>query len=225
MNDKHIKNSTVAVFDIRSSTKILNVLISRERVEVWCNLLDNIYTYLNNQKSEYFFDIYKFAGDGWILIFNNQTLDLIMDFLCKLSSEFSQQYWFIKDQIIEVPKTIGLTFGIDEGTLVKTKIGNDWEYIGSPLNVACRLQGAIKNKSSDFSFISSEFLCESEYSESYVGMVLGDKEKYLGSDTSKYSTCKNSHPLHNMWNGDNVKCIEISINQGNFKRTLRRAIP
>ena len=36
-----------------------------------------------------------------------------------------------------------MTFGIDEGQLVKLKMLNNEEYIGRALNIACRLQGAI----------------------------------------------------------------------------------
>ena len=42
--------------------------------------------------------------------------------------------------------TMGVAFGVDRGTVVKVVMDGKAEYIGRPLNVAARLQGAIKDK-------------------------------------------------------------------------------
>jgi class 3 adenylate cyclase len=41
---------------------------------------------------------------------------------------------------------IGLTFGVDQGKLIRLKMNGRWEYIGRPLNVAARLMAALKAK-------------------------------------------------------------------------------
>jgi hypothetical protein len=50
---------------------------------------------------------------------------------------------FVLPTIDIPPKVHGMTFGVDEGQLVKLKMLDKDEYIGRPLNIACRLQGVI----------------------------------------------------------------------------------
>jgi len=45
-----------------------------------------------------------------------------------------------------IPKVVGLTFGVDKGKLIEIVMNDQTEYIGRALNVASRLQGAIKDK-------------------------------------------------------------------------------
>jgi len=40
---------------------------------------------------------------------------------------------------------IGITFGLDKGTLVRIVMNETMEYMGRPLNLAARLQSAIKD--------------------------------------------------------------------------------
>jgi len=42
---------------------------------------------------------------------------------------------------------MGLTFGVDSGDLIKLEMNDQIEYVGRPLNVAARLQGAAKGYS------------------------------------------------------------------------------
>jgi class 3 adenylate cyclase len=44
------------------------------------------------------------------------------------------------------PEIMGLTFGVETGELMRLVMMDRREYIGRAINVACRLQGAIKDK-------------------------------------------------------------------------------
>lgn len=57
----------VVVFDISSSTTILEDLMRCERLDVWRNVLISVKEVLMDHPIE--FEIYKFMGDGWILLF------------------------------------------------------------------------------------------------------------------------------------------------------------
>ena len=94
------------------------------------------------------FDIYKFIGDGWILLFDEDTIsgeDLI-NVLYYISQAYQQSY---HNGICAVlghdNNSIGLTYDIDHGTLIKVVMNTKAEYIGRALNVASRLQGAVKD--------------------------------------------------------------------------------
>jgi class 3 adenylate cyclase len=48
--------------------------------------------------------------------------------------------------VLEIkPKVVGLTLGMDRGQLIKVYMNEDDEYVGRPINVACRLQSAVKD--------------------------------------------------------------------------------
>ncbi|MCB2007245.1 MAG: hypothetical protein KDH93_19670, partial [Rhodoferax sp.] len=44
-----------------------------------------------------------------------------------------------------IPSHLGLTFGVDEGSLVRMVMNSRREYVGRAINVAARLQSATKN--------------------------------------------------------------------------------
>jgi class 3 adenylate cyclase len=50
----------------------------------------------------------------------------------------------IYDKLSRQPNPMSLTFGIDSGDLIKLEMNEQAEYVGRPLNVAARLQGAAK---------------------------------------------------------------------------------
>ena len=60
----------VLVFDICSSTQIVEHLKLEGPQEAWCNLLIDIDNFLKREREALGFEIYKFTGDGWILLFN-----------------------------------------------------------------------------------------------------------------------------------------------------------
>lgn len=64
-----IEQKCVVVFDICSSTTILEDLLRSDSEKRWRDLLIDIKRFLVAQREVREFEIYKFMGDGWILLF------------------------------------------------------------------------------------------------------------------------------------------------------------
>ena len=117
-------------------------------MERFIGFLTKLKEYLAKLQKVVPFDPYKFTGDGWILLFpvntdGKELLTLLRD-LCVF---FKKQ--FRKDVLryLDTPPPItGLTFGLEKGRIVPITIYGAREYVGRALNVACRLQNAIKDK-------------------------------------------------------------------------------
>jgi class 3 adenylate cyclase len=137
----------VLVSDICSSTKLLLDLQANMRVRFWGKFLtrysDEVHPVLRRHNVE----TYKFQGDGWIYFldpdlgygdFVRLLRDLVAAFYRTFDPQVTRQLSFAAD-----PK--GLTFGADRGTLSAIMVDGVKEWVGRPLNVACRLQGAIKD--------------------------------------------------------------------------------
>jgi len=72
------------------------------------------------------------------------ALTSFLERLCRFyQEEFMRR---VKPNLITAPKLIGLSFGIDRGWLSSMTMYGQAEYIGRPINIACRLQGAVKDK-------------------------------------------------------------------------------
>jgi class 3 adenylate cyclase len=93
------------------------------------------------------FEIYKFIGDGWILLFPTDITKIqLTDFLTRLSAEYDSSFDFVMADLLQPnSKPRGLTFGMDEGELIRIEMNDQIEYLGRPINVASRLQGATKD--------------------------------------------------------------------------------
>jgi len=134
----------VVSFDISSSTGILEDLLRTENEKVWYRLLRWLANYLSENEKHYEYKIYKFTGDGWILMFNlDCSGEDIIDFLVMMSVDFNKRMKSLSDRYLETPpKVSGLTFGIAVGTLLRFQMRNKTEFIGRAINMACRLQSA-----------------------------------------------------------------------------------
>ena len=140
----------VLFFDICSSTSILEDLIRSERQKHWRNVIIALKNFLREERQKYNFEIYKFIGDGWILLFEPDfSANDLFNFLKKLCKKYDTLY---KDKIEGVLASdvgnVGITFGLEKGSLMRVVMNSRVEYIGRALNVAARLQDAIKDKDS-----------------------------------------------------------------------------
>ena len=82
---------TVVTFDICSSSDILEDLIRTENTKDWRDLLIKVKKFLIRKQSKLNFDLYKFTGDGWILLFDYDCLGKeLFDFLKELSGIFER---------------------------------------------------------------------------------------------------------------------------------------
>src|SRR3990172_6703680 len=115
-----IEHKIVISFDICSSSNIIEDLTLTNNLKAMRNLLIKMKEFLLEKSDLLNFHVYKFTGDGWILLFpeNIQGKDL-MHFLIELSSFFKQK---LNSQIIPLlerpPEITSLTFGIDGGKLI-----------------------------------------------------------------------------------------------------------
>lgn len=135
--------------DICCSTRILEDLLRSENIERWVKLLARIKEYLILEKEINGFEIYKFLGDGWILLLDDDDMNgtellLLLRELCKKYRTLFKT--MIEPYLENKIDKVGISFGADIGTLVRTIMQGKIEYIGRALNVAGRLQTAIKDK-------------------------------------------------------------------------------
>jgi len=147
---KIVHEMVVVAFDMCSSSKILEDLTRTNSLAQYDLLLKNLQLWLAANAKSAGFVLYKFTGDGWILIFPKERVTGVglMAFLVKLSKKhvkFRQD--FVDGYLESMPASVGLTLGIDLGQVRKVTFATgEVEFVGRPINVACRLQTAVKDK-------------------------------------------------------------------------------
>jgi class 3 adenylate cyclase len=146
IDDLSVVRKVVVVVDIRSSTSMLEDLKQTDTLAIWRNLLISQKRAILDHNAVSGVEIYKFIGDGWVLLFpENIKKATMVDFLGEVSREFDMGYDFVKDSLQRQAPKVGLTFGIDSGHLIKLEMNEQTEYIGRAINVAARLQGFAKD--------------------------------------------------------------------------------
>jgi class 3 adenylate cyclase len=147
-DEVEVVEKIVVCFDICSSSAILEDLLATENLQVFRNLLISIKDYIRHHSEISGLRRYKFIGDGWILLIPPETKgSALVDFLTSLSRRFSEEIQkLVVPRLQSTPEIMGLTFGVDKGRLIRFQMVGRTEYIGRPLNVASRLQGAIKDR-------------------------------------------------------------------------------
>jgi hypothetical protein len=117
---------------------------------------------------------------------------VLVDFLRDLSAFFDAT---IKKKILPVleerPETLGLTFGIERGPLVRVVMMGQPEFLGRPLNIACRLQSAV-GSSSEYPVLASN-----QVHSEYLKKLNGIKAVHV------------PRALRNIRGGDEYKCVKV----------------
>lgn len=196
--DMTIENKIVVAFDICSSSNILEDLTLTQNLRVMRNLLIKIKKFLREKSGTRNFNVYKFTGDGWILLFpqNTQGKDL-MCFLTELSIFFKKELDSRIIPLLETPlDSMGITFGIDGGQLIKIVMMEKQEYVGRPINIACRLQSAIKDKDSR---------------PEYKVLVSNHVFKTFSNDFDEYKPKRVTRTLRNIRGGKKYQCVKLHI--------------
>jgi len=147
-HDMKIEQKYVLVFDFCSSTVILESLIQSERIVHWRNLLIEIKKFLQAERDIHGFEVYKFIGDGWIIFFPvNFSPTEMFSFMKRLSDKYLAVYKReVRPVLAKSLNNVGVTFGLDKGSVIRFQLLTKREYIGRPLNMAARLQGAVAGK-------------------------------------------------------------------------------
>jgi hypothetical protein len=141
-------SAVVVAFDICSSSNIIEELTINADVRRLKDLLGAIKRYLAMEQDNIVFDPYKFTGDGWLLLFPSDTNgNALATFLVRLCNFYEIEY---REKVFPFlahpPSVSGLTFGIEKGQVESLTIYDQREYLGRVINIACRLQGAVKGK-------------------------------------------------------------------------------
>ena len=107
-----IERRIVVTFDICSSTLIIEDLHKTENTIKWRNFLIWMKKYLRKKSEEYDFTIYKFTGDGWILLFDFDSLGKeLVNFLQGLCHQFKMRYRKKVEDFLETPPELSKRLG------------------------------------------------------------------------------------------------------------------
>ena len=199
-----LMDKMVVTIDICSSSHIVENLLKRSKIDVWKNTLIDLKEYIFKEALKHKAEIYKFTGDGWIMLFDPPYLEKnIIGFLKDINLFYKDLYINQVIHTIDIPpKIIGMTFGVDEGPLVKLKMLEIWEYIGRALNIACRLQGAISEI--DVYGGYRVFLSHIAYN-----MLKNEADQYLPDATERL--------LKNISHNPDFQCYRLAIDEAKFR--------
>jgi|SRR6266699_1252418 len=197
--DVSIPNKFVVVaFDMCSSTDIIEELTLKGDLKRLQKFLIVLKRHLMEGQKNLSFDVYKFTGDGWILLFPENTNGLeLLKFLRELCVFFKHEF---RKQIVGYldtpPRITGLTFGVEKGALGAMRMDDQREYVGRALNVACRLQNAVKDKGG---------------SPAYKALVSNTVFNDYFASTTSYRVFKVKRTLRNIRGGADFLCKKIEL--------------
>lgn len=195
-HEVRVETYLVVAFDMRSSSNMIEDLTLTGNIRRLRDFMISIKKWLKNQSEERGFTVYKFTGDGWILLFPSSTEgQVLVDFLRDLSRFFDRS---IKKRILpyleERPKAIGLTFGIEKGPLVRMVMMNRTEFLGRPLNIACRLQSAAGRAAPEYPALASN-----QVHTEYLKKASGIKTVHV------------RRALRNIRGGASYRCVKLKL--------------
>jgi len=187
----------VLVVDVCSSTAIMEDLLTSDNLERWAKLLLKMQAFLEKESGGRRFAIYKFVGDGWILLFDIDfppaELFALLNRLCiEYNTEFKRE---IRGVLSTEVDPIGINFGFEKGHLMQMEMNGKLEFIGRAINIAARLQGAIKPDPEP------------------QGKMLMSKPVYerVHSYIKEYRTVSVKRTLHNVSRGDKYRPVKATI--------------
>lgn len=145
----------VVVLDLCSSSQIMEDLLLSEKFDRYETFLTCVKRWLMNWTEAHSpprgrFELYQFTGDGWIMLFpdtiRGEALVQFMYNLCEMiNAELARH---IIPSLSSMPPVLGATLGVEAGNLMRMTMNGREEYVGRALNIACRLQDAVKDKES-----------------------------------------------------------------------------
>ena len=191
-----IEKKIVMTFDICSSTLIIEDLHNTENTVKWRDFLIWMKRYLEKKSEEYDFYIYKFTGDGWILLFNfDSPGENIVEFIEGLCRQFKMRFKRKVEDFLETPPALsGINFGIDRGSLIRFIMHRKREYVGRAINVACRLQASIKDK---------------DKSPQYKALITKPLYQEIRQSFREVRQIPVRRTFRNIAGGEEVRCIKI----------------
>lgn len=187
----------VVAFDMCSSSNIIEDLTRSKNVQPLTTFFGGLKRYLaKEQKATAPFDPYKFTGDGWLLLFPANTDGVrLLRFLENLCLYFVVEFRrSLLPHLSQKPALVGITFGIEKGELIPMTMYGQQEYVGRAINVACRLQAALKDKGGSPAY--SALVSDRVYSEYFA-------------QTKPHRVSKVTRNLRNMNGGTEFACRRL----------------
>jgi hypothetical protein len=191
----------IVAFDLRSSSQIMEDLLLNEEFRKYEAFLTCVKRWLIERAKQSpnngHFDLYKFTGDGWILLFPATTsgkalLDFMYGLCDMVRAELAKH---IIPNLSGVPPVLGIVLGVEKGDLVKMTMNKGEEYVGRALNIACKLQNSIKDKESGYKALMSARL----YNE------------YFAQVNVPYKVESATQSLPNILSGTGFSCRKIDF--------------
>ena len=188
----------VVAFDMCSSSDIIEELTLKDAMPRFHRFLTKIKEYLAEEQKTLPFDPYKFTGDGWILLFPaNTDGNALLTFLRRLCTFFKKEFRNDVLRYLDTPPSItGLTFGLEKGLLARMTMYGGREYVGRALNIACRLQNAVKDKGG---------------SPAYRALVSNTVYNDYFSPATGYKVVRVTRTLRNIRSGAKFRCRKINL--------------
>jgi hypothetical protein len=208
---KHDK--IVVVFDLCSSSQIMEDLLLSDRFDCYETFLTCVKRWLMNWTEQHsqvngHFELYKFTGDGWILLFpatiNGKALIHAMHSLCEMINAELDRH--IIANLSSMPAVLGATLGVERGHLVRMMMNEREEYVGRALNVACRLQSAAKERQSR---AGNEGNGGARCYKALVSAHLYNER--LAQANMRYKVESTTSSLRNILSGSGFACREIDF--------------
>jgi hypothetical protein len=194
----------VVAFDVCSSSQIMEDLLLSDQFHKYESFLTCIKRWLIDWSSKQplangGFELYKFMGDGWILLFPATTSgEALLEFmrgLCEMvSAELARH---IIPNLSSLPHVLGVTIGVEKGNLVQMIMNKREEYVGRAINIACRLQNAVKSTESSPGY--KALLAAHFYNESF------------GQSSIPYKVESATCSLQNILSGSGFACRKIDF--------------
>lgn len=200
----------IVIFDMLSSANLLNDLTSTNNVPIYLDLFDEIKNFfwqeihsispgLEKQFKENPGSVwYNFVGDGVVLLFPPETDGRrMLSLLAHLSRRFRTRFKNVVPYLSHTPEKTGLTFGMDFGTLYRSRMMGNHEWVGIPLCIASRLQRAVKAVCPEQP--AFKMLASSSCSERYL------------KGLNKYDPINVESPLTNLRGAENFPSVLYSL--------------
>ena len=187
----------VVAFDMCSSSTIVDELGKAGNVKPLTVFFGEMRRYLmKEQKRSVPFELYKFMGDGWLLLFPTSTDGArLLAFLEELCLFFAVAFRrTLLPHLSRKPAVVGISFGIETGGLVSIVMDGQQEYFGRAINVACRLQAALKDKGG---------------SPAYSALISNRVYRQYFADATPHRVHKVTRKLRNIDGGADFECRRL----------------
>lgn len=187
----------ILIFDICSSSQIIEDLQNNERMDVWDDFLLDITKVMEEYIAESGIEalIYKFLGDGYILIVSKKHSDEILPLCYNIYNTLINRIKKLIEEFSNIePNRIGITIGVDYGRLHQIGIRGKEEFVGKSINTAARLQASLKEKEHENKLLISKVVKKS---------ICGPYKSDLYKSTTRQ--------MRNLYGENKFYCYEIDL--------------